>query len=390
MLEPASREPLLNQGDSDLNRGQPEPGAGVGYDEEEIRESVRSSSSTSTNRDRNDGLLLPSSGQFESRCDVWIHKHRKGVIVWTIVAVIGIMTLIVLLSERKVQTSDGGDNGSGGEVVRGGHVGAWYYPRENQSEVSQVIQANSRVGGMQFLVISASVDELVNASMTAESVEYFYSIFNSTQSRVVIMTLQGPNFAFTESIPRALEHVQDAVNLCLALNYVEGKPAVVCNELHFDIEPHVLPEWRDANDSTKQDIIDQMAEVVQTSREAIDNATATLPSGEKIELSIAITWWYFSDKTGFNLDELMQATDCIYIMAYGGTGSSSKQLLDIVNLKANSTSEVVRKKMYYVGIGFQEFKSVEDCISASKEVNVALQSDPAYLGNCFYNLNYAM
>jgi len=245
--------------------------------------------------------------------------------------------------------------------------GAWYYPR---GESTQTVSYTIKQLGLKFVVVSAGAQNLDEPAAFQQTLELFKGI-QSMGARPIVMTLQGPNYAYMANLQKAIELIDNSIRLC---NAVES-----CNEIHLDIEPHTLDEWKSGTDEQNQAILDEMTSVIKS----VNDHIRTESKGE-ITLSAAITWWMLSSA---NLTLRLDPAVKVYIMSYGGVGSSATEILRMVSKKDQSGT---RGERYQVGIGIKEFDdSVKGALVAAQTIEQTLVKDPLFEGVCFYSLNIA-
>jgi hypothetical protein len=221
-----------------------------------------------------------------------------------------------------------------------GKRGAWYYPR---GESVESVKAAVNLLQLDFLVISAGAHELseIGEDIAKNSlVELIVALRGNGSNqdtlvpslRIVLMTLQGPRFALESNLPSAIKNVEKTLRVC-QLQEVE------CQQIHFDIEPHILPEWaqpplilpptagiisrkieEELVDEHQRSILSQMTKVQAESKELVAGT-----GGGKVSVTMAMTWWFPTESNlNDSLTELAKTVDVIYIMAYGGIGKDSE------------------------------------------------------------------
>lgn len=264
---------------------------------------------------------------------------------------------------------------------RTSRFGAWHYPRDES--LSDIVNGVNTLD-LDFLIISASANQLNNVTFFDEQVDYFTNMASATGCKIVLMTLQDPSFYGTNKIPNAQTLVESTVELCLALNTAAGQ--TICDEVHFDVEPWTTAAWTSGNSTVRQGILDSMTTVFSAMRTTIDSASPSFP----IKMTASLTWWLYS-QAGITTASLVDTLDTIYDMSYGGTGGSVASILSDLNPKNGNADSTVRNANYFGGVGIAEFADVPSSISTSDTVNGIIigSSDMAYQGNCFYKLSLA-
>lgn len=285
-------------------------------------------------------------------------------------------------------------------IVRVKKMGAWYYPRDASEKDIATAAQRAKTLGLDFVVVSVPgkqlAEELKQRKVIPGSTnELDNSVWGRTMKTihllqsfgldVIPMTLQDPKFAFEKMADNALAIIDAVLELCKETG---------CSEIHFDIEPHTLPEWKktaqeseDEVYSRRKSILNQMNSVLDRVQKRIDTFNEELrletqqAATPRLCSSFALTWWM---ERKFPQEIAKLPVDCVYKMCYGGVGKSAEELHDRLIGKRPFLKPTV------IGVGIDEFGgSVAETQQAATKLDARLfgEEEPSYLATCLYSLN---